>query len=130
VRKVIEQQVILQNRKAERVKVGALFGVLCALYRREHLPTLRHSTRGTNEYLLRDYIEPQWSADLIRDVTPLAVTSWIRDLRSLSDPAKTLSPTAKASIRSIMRQCFELAARHGSSSRLFETSVRSLVQNE
>jgi integrase len=113
VRKAIEQQVILQNSKTERVKVDAGFDSLCNLYRREHLPTLRHSTQGTNGYLLRDYIEPQWSGVSIRDVTPLAVTSWIRDLRSLSDPAKGLSPTAKASIRSIMRQCFELAALHG-----------------
>jgi hypothetical protein len=113
VRKAIEQQVILQNSKTGRVKVGAGFGAICALYRREHLPTLRHSTQGTNEYLLRDYIEPQWSADLLPDVSPLAVSSWIRDLRSLSDPTKGLSPTLKASIRSIMRQCFELAALHG-----------------
>jgi hypothetical protein len=77
VRKAIEQQVILQNSKTGRVKVGAGFGAICALYRREHLPTLRHSTQGTNEYLLRDYIEPQWSADLLPDVSPLAVSSWI-----------------------------------------------------
>lgn len=113
VRKAIQQKVVLQNTKDERVKVGAAFGALCALYRREHLPTLRHSTQGTNEHLLRDYIEPQWSDDLICDVSPLAVSSWIRDLRSVSDRAKGLSPTAKASIRSVMRQCFELAALHG-----------------
>jgi hypothetical protein len=57
--------------------------------------------------------EPRWSADPIRDVSLLAVSSWIRDLRSPSDPAKFLSPTVKTSIRSIMRQCFELAALHG-----------------
>ncbi|MGA7524516.1 MAG: site-specific integrase [Acidobacteriaceae bacterium] len=113
VRKSIEQQVITQNKKTERVKVDARFDALCSLYRREHLPTLRHSTQSTNEYLLRDYIEPRWSSERIRDVSPLAVTLWIRDLRSLSDPAKVLSPTLMASIRSIMRQCFELAALHG-----------------
>jgi integrase len=68
-RKAIEQQVIMQNRTTERFKVGASFGVVCALYRRDHLPTLRHSTQSTNEYLLRDYIEPQWSGDLIPDVS-------------------------------------------------------------
>jgi integrase len=113
VRKAIQQAVVLQNTKDERVKVGASFGALSALYRREHLPTLRHSTQGTNGYLLRDYIEPRWSSNLLPEVSPLAVSSWIRDLRSLSKPAQGLSPTLKASIRSIMRQCFELAALHG-----------------
>lgn len=113
VRETLEQMVVLQNRKTERFKVDVNFGAVCDLYRQEHLPTLRHSTQATNKYLLRDYIEPRWTDERVRDVTPLAVTGWIRELHGLSDPARLLSPTLRASIRSIMRQCFELAALHG-----------------
>jgi hypothetical protein len=75
--------VVLQNKRSQRIKVDAVFGALCALYRREHLPTPRHSTQSTNAYLIRDYIEPRWSSERIRDVSPIAVTLWIRDLRPL-----------------------------------------------
>lgn len=58
------------------------------------------------------YIEPRWSDEPIRNVTPLAITAWMRDLRSCLDQRKPLSATTKAGIRSVMRQCFELAALH------------------
>lgn len=53
VRKAIETTVILQNSGTGRAKVDAVFGTVVNLYRKEHLPTLRHSTRETNGYLLR-----------------------------------------------------------------------------
>lgn len=74
--------------------MNAGFDALCALYRREHLLTLRHSTQGTNEYPLSDYIEPQWSREWIRGVSLPAVAAWIRELCSLSEPA----PKGKHSI--------------------------------
>jgi hypothetical protein len=46
--RAIEQKRILVNSQSGRHKVVAKFGVLTELYRKEHLPTLRHSTRGTN----------------------------------------------------------------------------------
>jgi integrase len=84
--------------------VDANFGAITELYRSEHLPTLQHSTQQTNSYILARYVEPTWSDVRIREVTPLAITKWIRELK--------LVPTPKASIRSVLSQCFELAALH------------------
>ena len=106
VRKAIQTQVALANTKNERAKVAAKFGALTELYRREHLPTLRNSTRHKNAYLLKDYIEPRWAGELLQNVTPLGVVNWLGDLRELA-------ATTKAGIRSVMSQCFELASLHG-----------------
>ena len=102
-RKAIELAVIQRNRESEMVKVDAVFGAITALYREVHLAGLEHSTRQTDSYLLNSYIEPQFNDVPTRAVTPLAVTRWFGGLR--------LAPTTKASIRSIMSQCFELASR-------------------
>ncbi|MGO8759931.1 MAG: tyrosine-type recombinase/integrase [Terracidiphilus sp.] len=104
VRKAIELAIVQQNRSTERVKVDALFGAITALYREKHLPGLEPSTRQTNSYILKNYIDPKFQGTPIRRVTPLAVTSWFNELK--------LAPTTKASIRSVMSQCFELAALH------------------
>jgi len=104
VRKAIELAVIQQNRETERGKVDALFGAITNLYRHERLSDFEHSTRQTNTYLLKSYIEPQFKDVPIRGATPLAVTRWLSGL--------TLAPTTKAAIRSVMSQCFELAALH------------------
>jgi integrase len=106
VRKAIQTQVQQVNSDNHRAKVGAKFGVITELYRAEHLPTLRHSTQQANTYLLRDYIEPRWAAEAIQDVTPLKVVGWFRGLSGLA-------ATTKAAIRSVMSQCFQLAALHG-----------------
>jgi integrase len=94
----------MQNRDSERSKVCALFGAITSLYRKEHLQNLEHSTRQTNSYLLKNYIEPKFDSMPLRDVTALAVSSWLAGL--------TLAPSTKSSIRSVLRQCFELAALH------------------
>ena len=104
VRKAIELAVSQQNRDTEKAKVEAVFGDIIGLYRTEHLPGLEHSTRQTNTYLLTSYIEPMFKDVPIRGVTPLAVTRWFSELK--------LAPTTKASIRSVLSQCFELAALH------------------
>lgn len=106
VRKAIQLQVAQVNSGNERAKVGAKFGVITELYRAEHLPTLRHSTQQVNTYLLKDYIEPRWASELLQDVTPLQVVGWFRGLSGLA-------PTTKTAIRSVMSQCFQLAALHG-----------------
>ena len=105
VRKATQNQVALVNTNNERHKVAAKFGAIIALYRTEHLPTLRHSTQSTNRYLIDDYVEPEWQGAPIKDVTPRGVAGWLGALK--------LSATTKASIRSIMSQHFELAALHG-----------------
>jgi hypothetical protein len=104
VRKAIELAVSQQNRETERARVDAVFGTIIDLYRTKHLPGLEHSTQQTNTYLLDNYIDPKFAGAPIRSVTPLAVTQWFSEL--------SLAPTTKASIRSVLRQCFELAALH------------------
>jgi integrase len=104
VRKAIETAVVQQNVETQRPKVDARFGAIIALYRKEHLPTLQHSTQELRRYLFRRYIEPKFKDELIRNVTPLSVVRWFQELK--------LAPTSKASIRSVMSQCFELAALH------------------
>jgi integrase len=106
VRKAIQTQVALANTENERAKVGAKFGAITGLYRSEHLPTLRHSTQQTNGYLLKNYIESHWSDEKLQDVTPLKVMGWLGGLSGLA-------PTTRAAIRSVMSQCFQLAALHG-----------------
>jgi integrase len=106
VRKAITTQVDLVNSGNERSKVGAKFGAITELYRTKHLPTLRNSTRHKNAYLLKDYIEPRWADELLQNVTPLRVVEWLEELGELA-------ASTKAGIRSVMSQCFELAALHG-----------------
>jgi integrase len=77
---------------------------ICNLYRIEHLPALEHSTRSTNEYVLTHYIEDRFGHTPIREVKPLAINTWIQNLK--------LSATTKAIIRSVMSVCFRLAALH------------------
>ncbi|MGB9291025.1 MAG: site-specific integrase, partial [Terracidiphilus sp.] len=106
VRTAIQSQVALANTENDRAKVGATFGTITELYRSDHLPGLRHSTQRVNGFLLKDYIEPRWTDETIADVTPLKVLNWLGELGELA-------PTTKAAIRSIMSQCFQLAALHG-----------------
>ena len=106
VRKAITSQVALANTKNERSKVGAKFGAITELYRTKHLPTLRHSTQNTNSYLLKNYIEPRWADEPLRDVTPLEVYNWLGELTELA-------ATTKVAIRATMSKCFQLAALHG-----------------
>ncbi len=104
VRKAIEMTVTQHNQDSERAKVDVLFGAVTGLYRTEHLPDLEPSTRQLHTYLLNNYIEPKFAKVAIRKVDPLAVTLWFGELN--------LAPTTKASIRSVLSQCFKLAALH------------------
>ncbi|HKD60762.1 MAG TPA: tyrosine-type recombinase/integrase [Terracidiphilus sp.] len=102
VRRAIELDVSQVNASTGAAKGDAKFMDVCALYRKEHLPTLEHSTRYTNSYLLDDYIEAHFGHTSIRDVKPLEIDRWIKSLN--------LAATTKASIRSVMSVCFNLAA--------------------
>jgi integrase len=104
VRKALELAIVQRNSDHDREKVDAKFGAVTALYRDWHLPNLRHSTQQTNRYLLASYIEPRFAGSPLRSVTPLVVTEWLRHLQ--------LRPTSKASIRSVLRVCFDLASLH------------------
>ena len=110
VRKALQTQVVLANRneQTERAKIGAKFGAITALYRSEHLPTLRHSTQQTNGYLLKNYIEPRWSDVDLQDVKPGKVKHWLDS----EDGAGKLAQTTKSALRSVMSKCFKLAALH------------------
>ena len=119
VRKAIELEVVKQNRSAERHKVDASFSAPIGLFKDNHLPELEHSTRELYSYVLRKYITKEFGDDLVRDVTPLRVTQWLKGL--------DLAPTTKASIRTVMSQIFELAALHGYVSAM-ERNPMSLVK--
>lgn len=106
VRKAIQGQVVLANDGNERHKVAAKFGALTAIYRRDHLPTLKHSTQSLNRYLLTRYVEPRWGDTPIHEVTAKRVLNWFGELGELA-------ATTKAAVRSVMSQCFHLAALEG-----------------
>ncbi|MGB6689397.1 MAG: site-specific integrase [Terracidiphilus sp.] len=104
VRKAIELNVSQVNSGTASEKVDAKFSAITALYRREHLPTLEHSTRQLHEYLLARYIEEKLGSMHLRDVRPLVIDRWLKELN--------LAATTKASIRTVLSQCFRLAALH------------------
>jgi integrase len=104
VRTALEQTVSQFNAGSGAAKADAKFMDVCTLYRREHLPTLEHSTREHNAYLMDDYIEAHFGHMPIREVKPLEIDRWLKSLK--------LAATTKASIRSIMSVCFNLAALH------------------
>lgn len=104
VRKALELTVSQVNAGTGAAKADCKFMDVCALYRQEHLPTLEHSTCSTNSYLLDDYIEAHFGHTPLRDVKPLDIDRWLKSLK--------LAATTKASIRSIMSVCFNLAALH------------------
>jgi hypothetical protein len=73
-RKAINPQIVMANGDAsERAKIGVKFGTITALYRREHLPALRKSTRDKNVYLLRDFIEAKCEDMSLIALTPRPV---------------------------------------------------------
>jgi integrase len=113
VRKATQLQVALANSDNDRHKVGVNFGTITALYRSAHLPTLRKATRDKNAYLLKDFIEPEWSNVPLLSLTPLKVVGWLTGIKGTKNPLKPLAATTRAGIRSVMHQCFELAALHG-----------------
>lgn len=104
VRKAIELTVSQVNAGAAVVTSDAKFSAITALYRSEHLPTLEHSTRKLHEYLLSHYIEDKLGPMPLREVRPLVIDQWFKNLN--------LAPTTKASIRSVLSVCFTLAALH------------------
>jgi hypothetical protein len=71
----------LINSESGRLKVANPFGIISALYRSEHLPTLRHSTQQTNKDLLTSYVEPAWGKVRISEITPLEITRWLGGAR-------------------------------------------------
>jgi integrase len=104
VRKAIELTVSQINSGTAGVRTDAKFGAITTLYRTEHLPTLQHSSKKSSEYLLRDYIEDQFSQTPLREMRPLVINNWIQAL--------DLSPSSKRNIRTVMSVCFRLAALH------------------
>lgn len=104
VRKAIELTVSQINSGTASAKADSTFNEVTAIYRSDHLPGLQHSTQQLNAYLLSRFIEPRFSKVHIRDIKPLVISTWIRELE--------LAPTTKASIRSVMSVCYDLAALH------------------
>jgi integrase len=104
VRAAIALTVAQVNAGTSGEKADAKFSAVIAVYRSKHLPTLQHSTRELNAYLLTDYVEPQFADTPLRDMKPLAIDGWLQGL--------DVAATTKAAIRSVMSICFKLAALH------------------
>jgi integrase len=104
VRKAIELTVSQINSGTAGERADAKFAAITALYRTEHLPTLQHSSQLSSTYLLRDYIEAEFSKIPIREMRPLLINNWIQALK--------LSASSKRNIRTVMSVCFRLAALH------------------
>jgi integrase len=73
-------------------------------------PDLQFSTRQHHEYLLDHYIEPKFSKVPLREMKVLLVEDWLESL--LGEKGRPLAGTTKASIRTLLSNCFNLAAKH------------------
>ena len=67
VRAALETTVVRVNAGNDRSRVESLFGAIIEM---KHLPSLEHSTKQTNAYLLGTYIEHRWWNTGILDVKP------------------------------------------------------------
>lgn len=87
----LEQRIKLLNEGDAPAKIVpspiVTMGTVIAMYRREHLPGLAKSTRGTDSSMLDVHIEPRWGQTLLEDVKPMAVSKWLETL-DLSAPSK------------------------------------------
>ena len=64
-------------------------------YRKEVLPELARSTRGTDESALKLHIEPRWGEARLGDVRPMAVDAWLKTL--------TLSAASKGRLKRLLK---------------------------
>jgi hypothetical protein len=71
---------------------------------------LEYSTREHHAYLLDHYIEPRFVNVPILEMKVLMIDEWLLSLRGAKD--RLLAGTTKASIRTLLSGCFELAAKH------------------
>jgi integrase len=104
VRKAIELTVSQINAGTGGERADAKFGAITAIYRKEHLPTLQHSSQESSKYLLRDYIEAEFGKTPIREMHAGEVNTWLQALK--------LSASSKRNIRTVLSVCFRLAALH------------------
>ena len=73
-------------------------------------PKLEFSDREHHAYLFDDYIEPQFSNIPIREMKVLMIEEWFAGLRLAK--GRPLAGTTKSAIRTLLRKCFKLAAKH------------------
>jgi integrase len=104
VRKAIELTVSQINSGTPGERADAKFSAVTALYRKEHLPTLEHSSQLSSKYLLRDYIEDKFGNTSIREMHALEINTWHQAL--------PFSPSSKRNIRTVLSVCLRLAALH------------------
>jgi integrase len=104
VRKAIELTVSQINSGTAGERANARFSAITALYRKEHLPTLQHSSQESSKYLLKYYIEPQFAKTPVREMHALEINTWLQALK--------LSASSKRNIRTVLSVCFRLAALH------------------
>jgi integrase len=86
--------------KANGIVVAQRFQTVVDRYIAEELPP-RFSTRKAYLCYLRNYVIPHWGQMELRDITPLAVTNWLRGLN--------LAGKTKAHLRGLVHILFEHA---------------------
>lgn len=104
VRRAQELTVSQINSGTAGERADAKFSAIIALYRKEHLPTLEHSSQLSSKYLLRDYIEDNFGNTPIREMHAPEINTWLQVL--------PLSPSSKRNIRTVLSVCFRLVAFH------------------
>jgi integrase len=88
------------RRKANGIEVSRRFNTIVDRYIAEEIPQ-RFSTKRAYLCYLRNYIGPQWGPMELQEITPLAVTNWLRNLN--------LAGKIKAHLRGLIHILFEQA---------------------
>lgn len=101
VRKAVEGQLSALNADTLGGKVAATMGTIMDRYKREELPLLRHSTQTTNRSLIDLHLKPKWQDVALRDVTAIAVKTWVDSL--------PFGAASKARTRNTLSRMLDLA---------------------
>jgi integrase len=88
-RKHLATSIAMLNGEQEKpLPVITTVGDLIARYRKEVLPELARSTRGTYESTFTAQILPQWVDTPVTDLRPMAVDKWLKSLDKISTRTK------------------------------------------
>jgi integrase len=74
---------------------------LITRYRKEVLPELARSTRGTYDSAFKLYIEPKWGDVRLGDVRPMAVDAWLKPL--------VMAPATKGRLKRLLKVLLDKA---------------------
>jgi integrase len=96
-------QALLLGINVDNPNAGAVvFGAMIDRYLAEELPE-RHSTARSYQSWLKNYIRPKWGEYPVKEIKPLAVERWLKEL--------DLAPKSRAHLKNQMRIIFNCAMR-------------------